>query len=147
MQTQSIVFKPLFMVFLLLLSAVFGELQASPLTSAGDDAAQIVGSPGYQVKNLYRVGFVEIDGENIVGARNRMWLKPGRYTLTVQMFIEDPPGGTRTLLRSKIRDSGYNKIDLVVEAGKRYHVLAQYDSQRDGVPFRTVLHQVESIVD
>lgn len=147
MQIQSIFVKPLAMLLVLLLSVLCSELRASPLTSPGDDAAQIVGSPGYLVKNLYRVGFVEIDGENIIGARNMMWLEPGRYTLTVQMFIQNPPGGTRTRIRSKRRDSGYNKIELVVEAGKRYHVLAKYDSQRDGVPFRTVLHQVESITD
>ena len=148
MQIQSTVFKLLIMLFGLLLSAFLSELQASPLTSPGDDAAQIVGSPGYEIKNLYQVGFVEIDGKNIAGSRSMMWLEPGRYTLTVDMFIRNPPGGTRTLMRSNRRDtSGYNKIELVVEAGKRYHVLAKYDSQRKGVPFRTVLHQVESIVD
>jgi hypothetical protein len=148
MRIQSAALKSLMMLPALLLGVSSSELQASPLTQPGKDAAQIVGSPGYSIKNLYRVGFVEIDGERLVGARDEMWLEPGRYTLTVDMFIENPPGGRHTLMRSNLRDtSGYNKIELVVEAGKRYHVLAKYDREREGVPFRTVLHQVESMGD
>ena len=148
MRTQFTVLKILAMLLALMLSVFVVDLHASPLAEPGDDAAQIIGSPGYPIKNLYRVGFVEIDGENLVGARDMMWLEPGRYTLTVDMFIENPPGGRHTLMRSNLRDtSGYNKIEVVVEAGKRYHVLAKYDRERKGVPFRTVLHQVESMVD
>ena len=123
---------------------VGGSLQASPLTGPGDHSAQIVGSPEYRASNLYCVEFIEIDDQNIAGGREVIWLEPGRYTLTVRMIIRNPPG-LRSRQTNRRDNSGYNKIELVVEAGKRYHVLAKYDREREGAPYRTVLYRVEDM--
>ena len=121
-------------------------LQASPLTQPGDDAAQLIGSWERPAQYLYSVNFLEIDGEYIGRNRDIIWLEPGRYTLTVQMIVQNPPGipSRSRLIR---RDDDFNKIDLVVEAGKRYYIQAKFDRTRKGAPYRTVLHRVVTFAD
>ncbi len=109
-----------------------------PTTRPGPDSAMLIGSPGKASLNLYPVEFVAIDGRQI-GARDTIWLEPGTYTLTVRMLVRNPPGAQhRPALRQKMN----TQIEVVMEAGKTYHVLARYDrTQREG-PYTTVLYRV-----
>lgn len=115
--------------------------QALPLTRPGPDAAQIVGFPGYPANELYEVTFIMIDGRNIVGDRDVLWLEPGRYEITVRSKVRRPPGLDWRNPRSR-RDTDYNTIELVVEAGKSYHILQQYVDDREPTKYLTVLHRV-----
>lgn len=129
-----------------LLLAVFALLatapaHALPLTRPGPDAAQLVGFPGYPANELYEVTFIMIDGQNIVGDRDVLWLEPGRYEVTVRAKVDRPPGLDWRNPRSR-RDTDYNTIELVVEAGKTYQILQQYDDDREPTRYITVLHRI-----
>lgn len=118
--------------------------QSSIFAKPGPDAAMIVGIPGYEARNLYEVEFIEIN-DRLIANRNAIWLKPGKYTLTVRMFIRNPPGlRSRPSRRS---EPGYNKIEIVAEAGKRYHILAKYEEGDRQTPYRTILYKVEDMED
>lgn len=118
--------------------------QSSIFAQPGPDSAMIVGIPGYEARNLYEVEFIEIN-DRLIADRNVLWLKPGKYTLTVRMFIRNPPGlRTRSSRRG---EPGYNKIEIVAEAGKRYHILAKYDETQRLAPYRTILYKVEDVED
>jgi len=139
--------EPMRWIALIVFGLLFStQLAAQPFASAGPESAMIVGSPGLEAQDLYRVQFIEINGRNIAGERDVIWLEPGRYTLTVRMLIDNPPG-LRSRRPNRRDDSGYNRIEIVAEAGKRYHVLAKYDDTRQGAPYRTVLYKVEDTTD
>src|SRR6056297_1503253 len=125
-------------------SAATLSLQAQddelPFAKPGKDSAMIVGALGRPAQYIYPVEFIEIDGKNI-HPREVMWLKPGKYELTVRAFITNPPG-----LRSgtRFRESeGHNRITVVVEAGKEYSIGVKYDNSEPTRPFNTVLYRVE----
>lgn len=114
-----------------------------PLTQPGPDAAQLVGRPGKPGSDLYRVQFIAIDGRTIVGDREILWVEPGKYEITVRAIIKRP-GGLSFKQPNYRPEDDYNKIELVVEAGKDYHILAKYDrSERSRVNYNTVLYKVE----
>ena len=125
----------------LLLAFVAVPVQALPLTRPGPEAAQLVGFPGYPANELYEVTFIMIDGQNIVGDRDVLWLEPGRYEITVRSKVRRPPGLDWRNPRSR-RDTDYNTIELVVEAGKSYHILQRYEDDREPTRYMTVLHRV-----
>lgn len=114
---------------------------ALPLTQPGSDAAQLVGFPGYPANELYEVTFIMIDGRNIVGDRDVLWIEPGRYQVTVRSKVRRPPGLDWRNPRQR-RDTDYNTIELVVEAGKTYQILQQYVDDREPTRYITVLHRV-----
>ncbi|MEM1079983.1 MAG: hypothetical protein AAGH65_00225 [Pseudomonadota bacterium] len=121
---------------------------ASPLTRPGEDAAQLIGQPGNPSEELYRVQFIGIDDRNITGNRDVLWIKPGRYTITVRMIVDRPPGSNaQRRSRAADNDTEYNKIEIVAEAGKIYHILGQYDDEREGASYRTILYRVSDSED
>jgi hypothetical protein len=130
-------------------TAVLGSLlvllcttaQALPLTRPGPDAAQLVGFPGYPANELYEVTFIMIDGQNLVGDRDVLWLEPGRYEVTVRSKVRRPPGLSWRNPRLR-RDTDYNTIEIVAEAGKTYQILQQYIDDREPTRYITVLHRV-----
>lgn len=111
-----------------------------PFAKPGPDSAMIAGVVGRPAQFIYPVEFIEIDGRNIA-PREVMWLEPGKYELTVRGFVSNPPS-----LRSASRfrmDEGYNRIRVVVEAGKEYSIGMKYDNTSSVSPYRTVLYRVE----
>ena len=133
------------LVGMVLSSQAVAQSSSSIFAKPGPDSAMIVGAPGYEARHLYEVEFIEINGD-LIGNRNTIWLKPGKYTITVRMFIRNPPG-LRTRSPSRRGDPGYNKIEIVAEAGKRYHILAKYDESQRLAPYRTILYRVEDQED
>lgn len=125
----------------LLVAAGANPARALPLTQPGPDAAQLVGFPGYPANELYEVTFIMIDGRNIVGDRDVLWIEPGRYEVTVRSKVRRPPGMSWRNPRSR-RDTDYNTVELVVEAGKTYQILQKYVDDREPTRYITVLHRV-----
>lgn len=131
----------------LLLAAVtslvpaIASAQSEFMAQPGPDAAAISGRLGKPGSDLYAVEFVEINGRNIAGNRDYLWLKPGRYTIKVRMLVDDPPGmDFRRPERGLI--TGYNTIELELEPGKTYTILGSYDKARGRIPYRTILYKV-----
>lgn len=123
-------------------SPVLAQVSEPPIaySSPGADSAMIIGRPGREAQNMYPVEIIAVNDRDVVGQRQVIWLEPGKYTVTVRALIRNPPG---TTYRSRgQRNDGYNEIDLVVEAGKTYHILAQYDPTRRDSPYNTVLYRV-----
>ncbi|NKI35209.1 hypothetical protein HFP89_08520 [Wenzhouxiangella sp. XN79A] len=116
-------------------------VHALPLTRPGPDAAQLVGFPGYPANELYEVTFIMIDGRNLVGDRDALWIEPGRYQVTVRSRVRRPPGMDWRNPRQR-RDTDYNTIEIVAEAGKSYQILQQYIDDREPTRYITVLHRV-----
>lgn len=114
----------------------------SPLTNPGPNAGQIVGSPAAPARDLYTVHFIEIDGRNIL-PRNVLWIEPGKYTITVSAQIRNPRRRSTTGHSNLLEDDGLNEIELVVEAGKTYHIAALFDGEDRRRPYSTVVHRVE----
>jgi len=144
-----------FMYPAILCVGLFGSIAVMardlPTTSPGPDAARVSGVPGQFNQDLYPVKFVEIDGRNIQ-PRDNLWLKPGRYELTVLIQATDgfrpsskPPGIGRNWDRaSKQERRAATTIDVELEAGKSYEIRARYNvEQRDAIPYSTVLWKVE----
>lgn len=117
------------------------EAQGLPFAKAGPDAALITGRLGKPGSDLYAVQFIEIDGRNIAGDRDYIWMTPGRYTIKVRMLIDNPPGLNFRRPEQKFVDD-YNVIELDLEAGKSYRILGQYDEARTHAPYQTILYQV-----
>lgn len=141
-----VIFAPagLFGVVLAALMSLPASAQVSEpsiaYASPGPGSAMIVGRPGREAQNMYPVEFLAVNDRDVVGVRQAIWLEPGKYTVTVRALIRNPPG---IKFRSRAqRNEGYNQIDLVVEAGKAYHILAQYDPTRRDSPYNTVLYRV-----
>lgn len=124
-----------------LFAAGANPAQALPLTQPGPDAAQLVGFPGYPANELYEVTFIMIDGRNIAGDRDVLWIEPGRYQVTVRSKVRRPPGMSWRNPRSR-RDTDYNTVELVLEAGKTYQILQKYVDDREPTRYITVLHRV-----
>lgn len=111
-----------------------------PFADADEDSGMIVGTVGRPAQYIYPVEFIEIDDRNI-HPRKVMWLKPGKYELTVRGFVKNPPGlRSASLFR---QDEGYNTITLVVEADKKYSVGLKYDTSEPMSPYHTVVYRVQ----
>ncbi len=128
-------------LLVLLLTVATVPSHALPLTDPGPDAAQLVGSPGFPGSDLYEVSFVAIDGQTIVGDRDWLWIEPGRYEITVRMKVINPQGLSFRRPERRMTD-GYNKIEVVAEAGKTYHILGRYDDSNRPATYSTILHRV-----
>lgn len=128
---------------LLLSLSAFAPAQAQglPITSPGPDAAQLIGSPGFPGSDLYEVSFIAIDGQTIVGDRDWLWIEPGRYEITVRMKVINPQG-LRFRRPERQMTEGYNKIEIVAEAGKTYHILGRFDESNRPATYSTILHRV-----
>lgn len=138
---KHIITLPLSAMFAVFLLVAAAPAHALPLTSPGPDAAQLIGSPGFPGSDLYEVSFIAIDGQTLVGDRDWLWIEPGRYEITVRMKVINPQGlGFRRPERRPTE--GYNKIEIVAEAGKTYHILGQYDDSSRPATYSTILHQV-----
>lgn len=118
---------------------------ASPLTTPGDHSGMIVGAPARPADDIHPVQFTEIDGDRLI-PRDVLWLKPGQYELTVRTIATEQ---SRILPRDlarwtrRNRDTGYNRIEVVVEAGKKYYVGARFDRTDWESPYSIVLYRVE----
>ncbi len=111
-----------------------------PFARPGDDAARIVGQPGMPSNDIYPVRFIAIDGVNLPNrGREVIWLEPGSYTLTVSAEIRNP--SARRFTRDR-HETGYNAIEVVVEAGKTYHIGMKYDREQPRTPYSTVLYRI-----
>ncbi len=133
-----------FLIMFFALALTVPALAASEfakLARPGEHSATISGQPGSPANNLYPVRFLAVDGKRINGAREVIWLEPGRYTLTVAAQITNPPG--QSYRRPSLRDEPSNTIEVVVEAGRTYYIYAQYDRARRGSEYQPVLHKVE----
>jgi hypothetical protein len=117
-------------------------LAGPPTTSPGPGAGQIVGSPAAPARDLYPVEIVAIDGENIL-PREVLWLEPGKYEFTVSATIVDPQGQRSLRRNPRFEERGLNKIEVVVEAGKTYHLAVRYTGEDRRAPYSTVVHRVE----
>ena len=128
------------LVSLALLLSLPAMAQRIPFAQPGADAARIVGQPGDPSKDIFGVRFVAVDGVNIPGnGRETLWLEPGSYKLTVLGTIRDPMA--RRITRAR-HDPGYNIIEVVVEAGKTYHIGMKYDRSLKRSPYSTVLYRI-----
>ncbi len=125
---------------LALLLSMPAAAQRIPFTKPGDDAARVVGEPGNPSKDIYPVRFVAVDGVNIPGGgREALWLEPGSYTLTVLGMIRSP--SIRRPFRGR-HDPGYNEIEVVIEAGRTYHIGMKHDRSLKRSPYSTVLYLI-----
>jgi len=112
---------------------------ALPFADADEDAAVVIGWVGRPARYIYPVEFIAIDGKNIY-PREVMRLVPGEYELTVRGFVRNPPG---LQSRGRFRQpDGYNRIEVVVEAGKAYSIGMKYPDDPAG-PINTVVYRVE----
>lgn len=103
-----------------MLMMVSAPANALPTTQPGPDAAKISGVQGQALQDRFGVRFVGIDGRNIE-PREVLWLRPGRYELTVLIdaaYFRPPVAGIR---RSR-QQTGANTIEVEVEAGKTYEI-------------------------
>ncbi|MEE4297272.1 MAG: hypothetical protein V2J20_11730 [Wenzhouxiangella sp.] len=142
------------LIYLLAASLAFSSVAVArelPTTTPGPDAARISGVPGQFDQDLFPVTFVEIDGRNIQ-PREHLWLKPGRYEVTVLIQATDgfrpastPPGVRRNWDRaSKAERRAATTIDVELEAGKTYQIRARYNAEeREGIPYSTVVWKIE----
>lgn len=112
-----------------------------PFADPGENAARIDGSIGRRAQDIYPVEIIAIDGRNIA-PRPTIWLKPGEYELTVRADVRNPPGLSSVRRQSHNAD-GRNLVEVVVEAGKTYHVGSRHDRSNDRNPYQAVLYRVE----
>jgi hypothetical protein len=110
-----------------------------PFADPGDNAGVVTGQVGQRSQFIYPVEFIEIDGR-LIAARDILWLKPGKYELTVRGFVTNPPGLQRQS-RSR-RDDGNNRITVVVEAGKEYAIGLKRTDRSTEERYTTVLYKV-----
>jgi hypothetical protein len=125
----------------LMMTLSLSALADRPFAQPGPDSAMIAGTPGQPANDIFPVGFVEIDGQNIP-RRETFWLKPGKYELRVQPVIRDI-GGLRSISGRVREDPDRNLIEVVVEPGKAYYIGARVDRQNRRQPYTTVLYRVE----
>lgn len=107
----------------------------------GPDAAQVSGVLGNSVRELFGVRFLAINGQNI-RPRERMWLEPGSYTLTVAIIashVRRPPLHHSFNRREA---AGQNEIQVELEAGKTYEIRARYNRENREAPYSLVVHQI-----
>lgn len=122
-------------------SPLLAQFEPLPTTSPGPHAAQVVGAPGHPIQDLFEVEFLSINGRNI-GRRTDLWLEPGTYELQVAINADFTRGSRPTVTRRQA--AGYNTIELELEAGKRYRVLARFHrSGEQAGGYSIILHRVD----
>ena len=141
--------RTLYLAFALALlsGAAHAQFERLPITQPGPGAAQVFGSPGKPAQELFPVSIIGINGRNI-SARDVLWLEPGTYELTVQIQANFPRSGLGpgpSLRTQRRQPKGYNTIEVELEPGKRYHILARFSRTRDeeGRNFSIIVHKVE----
>jgi hypothetical protein len=121
--------------------SALAQIDRLPTTQPGPHAAQVIGAPGYPTQNLFEVNFIAINGRN-VSPREVLWLEPGTYELQVSIFADFARSRPTNLRRRQ--PAGYNTIELELEAGKQYHILARYHrTGEDAGNYSVILHRVE----
>ncbi len=135
--------KPALLLSLLLASLLplSAAAERLPTTSPGADAARIIGSPGYAGRDLFEVNFLAINGRNIP-PRHIIWLEPGTYQITVQIDAAHVMPPQRRLPQ---RAPGHNVIELELEAGKSYRILARYNRDEPDQDFTVILYSVDEM--
>lgn len=129
-----------FTIAVIATSAATAQGDSVPFAKPGENSAMISGAVGRRAQFIYPVHFIEINGQNI-HPREFIWLEPGEYELTVRALVTDPPGLSST---SRFRDSGeYNRITVVLEAGKNYWIGMKYDQAEPARSPNAVLYRVE----
>jgi len=117
-----------------------GDEIRDPYARGGDPAGVVTGQVGKRAEYIYPVEFTHIDGRSVT-PRDIIWLKPGRFELTVRGFVDNPPG-LRSATR-RARGEGMNKITVVVEAGKEYSIGLKRQPRDAEAPYVTVLYKVD----
>jgi len=112
-----------------------------PYARGDDPAGVLIGWGGQPAQWIYPVVFTHIDGQTITD-REVLYLKPGEYEIQVRGMISNAPGLRRSSSRGR-QDEGHNRITVVVEEGKRYHIGMKNDRERTIRPWSTVLYKVE----
>lgn len=112
-----------------------------PTTTPGAHAAMVVGALGEPGRDIYPVEFVMIDETNIF-PREAMWLEPGKYELRVRTKARNP-SGLRSVRGRLQENEDLNLIEVVLEAGKAYHIGAHYHNEDRRAPYSVVLYRVE----
>lgn len=121
--------------------SAFGQFDRLPTTKPGPHAATVVGAPSARARDLYEVRFVAINGREI-NPREALWLEPGTYELTVSILVDFGSSAPTGLRRRQA--PGYNTIELELEAGKQYYILARYHrSGEDYGQYSVILHRVD----
>lgn len=131
----------------LLSGAALAQFERLPTTRPGPNAAQVYGSPGQPAQELFEVKFIGINGRNI-NARDVLWLEPGNYELKVLIeasFARSSPGPGPSFGARRRQPEGYNIIEVELEAGKRYQILARFNRTPDelGRNYSVILHKVD----
>ena len=111
-----------------------------PFARGDDPAGVVTGQVGKRAEYIYPVEFTHINGRAVT-RRDIMWLKPGKYELTVRGFVTNPPG-LRSATR-RARGDGMNTITVVVEAGKQYSIGLKRQPRDARAPYVTVLYKVD----
>jgi hypothetical protein len=128
-------------LLLALCGSATAQFDRPPFAQPGPNAATVVGAPGAKARDLYEVRFIAIDGQQI-NPREAIWLEPGTYELTVSIradFGSSAPTGLR-----RRQAPGYNTIEVELEAGKQYFILARYHrSGEDAGQYSVILHRVQ----
>jgi hypothetical protein len=85
--------------------------------------------------------FIAINGRQI-NPREALWLEPGTYELTVSILADFGSSGPTGLRRRQA--PGYNTIEVELEAGKQYFILARYHrGGEDAGQYSVILHRVQ----
>ena len=131
----------LLIVMVALSGSAFGQFDRLPTTKPGPNAAMVTGVPGYKAQDLYEVRFIAINGREI-NARQVLWLEPGTYEMTVSILADLGSGGSAALRRRQA--PGFNTIELELEAGKQYYILARYHRRgEDAGQYSVILHRID----
>lgn len=97
---------------------------SSMTSSVPDQAAcaelSVIQQPPY-TEDLFRAVVTRI-GEQNVSNKGLYQLRPGEYRLRLVELIDDPR------LAVPFGERGYRDLDVVIEPGIRYHLVANFDS-------------------
>ncbi len=122
-------------------AAAANENDDIPYARGDDPAGVLIGWGGQPTQWIYPVVFTHIDGQTIAD-REVLYLKPGEYEVQMRSFIKNAPGLRRSSARGR-QEQGYNRITVVVEEGKRYHIGMKQDRTRNIRPLKAVVYKVE----
>lgn len=103
---------------------------------------EVVGWSKGAADDVYDARLFEINGVNLPSARKIVYLKPGEYTLKFRIVAEGHQPGPRTRI-TRNEPRGYNKLELMVEPGKRYYVGAKFTRGTSDFPWSIVVWKVE----
>lgn len=125
-----------------LVASIGVQADDSPFVNPGPDAGMVSGWNGLPAQDIHPVTFIELDGRNI-NARDVIWLKPGKYELTVRSNVRSR-FGLGIPRRGRVHEEkDHNRIELVVEPGKAYYIGMKHNRQDRRSPYNAVLYRVE----